>query len=468
MTLRPRCRWLTLLGMAWLAGCAAPPPAPAPSVPMPAAWTAAAAVDAPAPGLDWWARFESAELTRLLDAALRHNRELQAALGRLTQARGRAALAGSTWTPQVDAAGGLVRDKAAGGHAATRASAGFSASYEIDLFGRNRQAAGAASGREQAGVYALEAVRVSVQAEVAIQYFQVLSLRDRLALGRRSLGNAESTLALLQTQARAGTVSGLEVLRQRALVASVQAGLPPLERALQQSQSALAVLTGQPPQSFVVADSRLVALQLPAVAPGLPAQLLRQRPDVRQAEAELAAAHADVAAAHAALFPSLRLTADAGSQTTTLSTLLRSGSIGYAAGASLAAVLFDGGRRRGEVQLSEGRRDELAALYEQAILWALRDVEDGLAAVARGAEQATHQQQVIEHARAALRLADLRYRNGAVDFSTVLDAQRVLLAAEDAAESIALARFVAAVGLFRALGGGWDGQALAWVATVSR
>jgi len=218
------------------------------------------------------------------------------------------------------------------------------------------------------------------------------------------------------------------------------------------------VLTGQPPQGFVVADARLAGLRLPAVAPGLPAQLLQQRPDIRAAEAELAAAHADVAAARAALFPTLLIGIDGAFTGSTLSSALRSGSLAYAAGASLAAVLFDGGRRRGEVQLSEGRREELVALYEQAILSALRDVEDGLSAVARGAEQATHQQQVIEHARAALRLADLRYRNGAVDFSTVLDAQRVLLAAEDAAESIALARFVAAVGLFRALGGGWPAE----------
>lgn len=445
--------------VALAAGCASVPPAPLPAVTVPASF-GGQAVDAAALSATpaWWAAFDSEELTRLLDAALRHNRELQAARSRLAQARARAVMTGAAAAPQLEAGVGVSRDRPASASAGTLWRGDFAASYELDLAGRQRRSDEAAGQRVRSGAFALEAARLSVQAEVATRYFSVLSLRDRVALAERSLANAESTLALLQTQQRAGAVSGLEVLRQRALVSSVQASLPPLQRQMQQALDALAVLTGQPPSGLAIGGARLAALRLPGVAPGLPATLLQRRPDIRQAEAELAAAHADVAAARAALFPAFNLTADGGARSASLSTLLRSGSLAWNLGAGLAATLFDGGRRQGEVQLSEARRDELLALYEQSILSALRDVEDGLAEVARGAEQAAHQQQTIEHARAAQRMAELRYRNGAVDFSTVLDAQRVLLAAEDAHEALSLARFVGAVALFRALGGGWSGE----------
>jgi len=443
---------------ALLAGACASPPTVAPAPPsLPPAWDSPfGAADAPLPTPDWWAGFNSPELTRLIGEALQHNRELAAARSRLAQARARAGVTDAARAPSVQAGVGWAREKESGSASEGLLRADFSASYEIDLFGRQRQATEAALGRAQASAFAMQALRVSLQAEVASQYFQVLSLRDRLALARRSLGNAESMLGLLQTQQRAGTVSGLEVLRQRGLVASVQASLPPLERQLRQSLDALAVLTGRAPQGFAVAETRLDALPLPSVQPGLPAQLLQQRPDIRQAEAALAAAQADVASARAALFPTLALTAEAGAKSASLSTLLRSGSLAYAVGAGLVATLFDGGRRQSEVLLAQAQREELVAVYEQSILSALRDVEDALTTVARGAEQAAHQQQGIDHARAVLRMADLRYRNGAVDFSTVLDAQRVLLAAEDAQEAITLSRYGASVALFRALGGGWD------------
>lgn len=443
-----------------LGGCASTPPAPpAAALNMPTAWLGASG-DAAAVGLTeaWWRGFGSDELARLLDAALRHNRELQATRSRLAQARALAQVADAARAPQLEAGFGVARDRPRGEHADNLWQADLVASYEVDLAGRRRSAVDAASERVRSGAFALEAARLSVQAEVAVRYFQVLSLRERIALAQRSLAIAESVLALLQRQQQAGALSGLEVLRQQTQVVTVRASVPPLERQLQQTIDVLAVLTGQPPQAFMLGNARLAALALPTVAPGLPAALLQRRPDIRQAEAELAAAQADVAAARAALMPTLTLTAEGGASSAALGTLLRSGSLAWSVGASVLATIFDGGRRVGVVAQSTARRDELVAGYEQVILGALRDVEDGLADVARSAEQAAHQQQAIEHARAALRMAELRYRHGAVDFSTVLDAQRVLLAAEDAQESVALARHVAAVGLFRALGGGWSGE----------
>lgn len=466
-------RTAVLAALLAASGCASlrsDQPLPAASVAVPASWSAPARADdapaASAPGSTWWTQFRSAELDALVDAALAHNRDLQAARARLAQARARSASVAAAGAPQLGVAVGAARDKPADAPATGSFVADFRASYEIDAFGRIERGVAAADGRVAAGAFAVEGFRISLQAEVASQYFQALSARDRLALGERSLANAESTLALLQAQARGGAVSGLEVLRQRALVASVRSSLPPLQRTLQQSLGALAVLTGRPPQDLSLANgSSLAGLWLPAVDAGAPSALLRQRPDIRQAEAELGAAHAEVGAARAARWPTLTLSAEGSATSSSLAALLRSGTIGIAA--TLAATLVDGGRRRAEVGLAEGVRDEGLARYEQTLLVALREVEDSLAAVARSAEQAAHQQQAIEHARAALRLADLRYRNGAVDFSTVLDAQRVLLAAEDALEATTLARFVAAVGLARALGGGWEPASVAALAPAA-
>ena len=191
----------------------------------------------------------------------------------------------------------------------------------------------------------------------------------------------------------------------------------------------------------------------------MPSTLLAQRPDIRQAEADLVAANADINAARAALFPNIRLTAAGGFESVSLASLLRSGSLAYTLAAGLTAPLFDGGRLRGLLALSKARQDELIQVYQQVILIALREVEDSLTAVQRLAEQAAYQREVVAHAITALRMAELRYRNGAVDFATVLDAQRVLLAAQAEQETITVSRYAAATGLYRALGGGWEPSA---------
>jgi NodT family efflux transporter outer membrane factor (OMF) lipoprotein len=266
----------------------------------------------------------------------------------------------------------------------------------------------------------------------------------------------ESLLRLLHVQFDAGAISALEIERQQGLLASVRASIPPIELERQRARDALAILLGRPPQGFSVPPGSLAAMDMPRVAAGLPSELLERRSDIRQAEANLIAANADINAARAAFFPSIRLTAAGGVASDALSSVLRSGSLVYGIAAGLIAPIFNYGRLEGELDLAKARQDELVHVYQQAILLALREVEDGLAAVQRLTEHAEHQQQVIVHSRAAFRMAELRYRNGAVDFTTVLDAQRVLLAAQAAREEITLSRYIAAIGLYRALGGGWE------------
>jgi len=452
-----RARLVGLTFIALLSACAAGPDYQRPEVTLPERWQSGIA-DSATPALTaWWTSFKSAELELLIEAALENNRNLKAAASRIAQARAAARIAGASLLPEVSALAIASRYREAGDPASSnKISAAFGADFELDLWGKNRQGHEAALSRVQGSVYAQQLVKVTLQAEVAIAYFQVLSANDRLALARSMLSNVESLLRLLQIQYRAGAISPLEIERQQSLAASVRAGIPPVELERQGALDALAILLGRPPQGFSVPLAPLASVHLPSIAAGLPSDLLGRRSDIRQAEANLIAANADINAARAALFPSIRLAAAAGVGSDVLSSAPTSANFIYNLAAGLTAPIFDNGRLQGGVEVAQARQDELIQIYQQSILVALREVEDGLAAMQRLAEQAGHQQQLIAHSEAALRMAELRYSNGAVDFATVLDAQRVLLTGLAAQEQITLSRYVAAIGLYRALGGGWE------------
>jgi outer membrane protein, multidrug efflux system len=405
----------------------------------------------------WWTGFKSTQLEQLITTALESNHNLKAAASRIVQARALARIAGVPRLPEIGLQTEIARGKSAGDSGpSNKLSAELGASFEIDLWGKNRQAHEAALNRVQASVYAQQLVKVALQSEVAIAYFQILSAGDRLALARSSLGNAQSLLELLQVQYRAGAISGLELERQQGLIVGVQASIPPIELERQVAFDALAILLGRAPQGFAQPQGSLALLNVPRIVAGLPSELLDRRSDIRQAQANLKAAHADISTARAAFFPSIRLTAAGGFASKELVSLLRGGSLIYNIAAGLTAPIFDNGRLQGEMDLVVARQEELVHSYRQTILVALREVEDGLAAMQRLAEQSAYQQQVITHSQAALRIIELRYRNGAIDFTTVLDAQRVLLTAQAAQEQITLSRYIAAIGLYRALGGGWE------------
>ena len=218
---------------------------------------------------------------------------------------------------------------------------------------------------------------------------------------------------------------------------------------------ALAILLGQAPEGFNPAASAVTGLAVPRVGPGLPAQLLIRRPDLASAEAQLRAANANVAAARAALLPGIGLTGSAGLASDVLLNFLSGPTATLAIGASLLQPIFDGGQLRAQVDVASSRQRELVANYRKAVFAALADVESTLAAGGRTLEQELLQEKVVGQARQALRLAEIRYREGADDLLTALDAQRVLFQAEDQLAQIRLTRLQGAVGLFKALGGGW-------------
>jgi NodT family efflux transporter outer membrane factor (OMF) lipoprotein len=326
----------------------------------------------------------------------------------------------------------------------------------VDLWGRNRAGVRAAESSLQATAFDRDTARLTLIAGVAVGYFDVLTLRSRLGVARENLATAERVLELVKARARNGTASALDVSRQEATVLSQRAALLPIEQQEHQTLAALAVLTGRTPEGFDVKATSFADLEVPSVDPGIPAQLLVRRPDLASAEARLAAANADVAAARAALLPSIALTASAGTASSALLAVVGGPTSAVSLALSVLAPIFDGGRLRGQVSIAESQERELVESYRKAILAAFEDVENALGAGVRFAQQETIQTQVRAQAREALRLAEIRYREGAEDLISVLDAQRTLFNAEDQLAQIRLNRLEAAVNLYKALGGGWS------------
>jgi len=426
---------------------------------MPSAWTEPPSPDAVALTRDWWRGFGSAELSELIDAALVESPDMGIAAERVHQAEAQVRIAGATLFPELNfsAATGRRETRPDGGSwsGENSSSAALSASYEVDLWGRIASEVRSAESSLRATRFDEETVRLTLVAGVANGYFQLLSLRGRLALARQNLLIAERVFNLVDARARNGAASTLDVARQQAAVLTLRAAISALELQERQTLYALAILAGRPPEGFEVAGSTVTTLAVPRVGPGLPADLLVRRPDLASAEAQLASANANVAAARAALLPSIALTGSAGLASNVLINFLNTPTAGLALGASLLQPIFDGGRLRGQVDVAASRERELVEDYRKFILAALADVEGALAAGGSTANQEILLAQVVERQQTALRLAEIRYREGIDDLLTLLDAQRTLFQAEDQLVQVRLSRLQASIGLFKALGGGW-------------
>ncbi len=451
---------LTILAAAVLAaGCAGttvPPDSRPPA--LPGQWTLPAAEAAPEPaGQDWWRGFGSAELDVLVRAAQARSLDVAAAEARVRQARAAARIAGAALLPEAAGELSVGRQGRLGGSASVQGSrhgAGLSGRYEVDLWGRGRAAREGAQADLQASAFDRDAVRLSVTAGVASAWLQALALRERIDIGERNLRSAQRLLDLVESRVRAGASTPLELAQQRGLVASQRRAIAALRQQAEDARAAVALLLAQPGGVPIGDHVALASLNVPTVAAGLPAGLLTRRPDIARAEARLAAADADVRAARAAMLPGLALTAGIGTG---------GGSLGrvfdnpvYSLAAALAAPIFDGGRLAGGHEQARARREELLANYRQAIVVAFGEVEAALNAVAGSETQAVAQAEELAQARRALQLAESRYRAGAETLLTLLDAQRTLYAAQDAAVQGQLARLTAAVALYKALGGGWQ------------
>jgi outer membrane protein, multidrug efflux system len=425
---------------------------PATTMDIPNGWNGAAGVAAGSAPSDkpFWEELGSSELDQLIDIALAQNLDLEAALHRIEQARALAKVAAAPLYPQVNAGGSASRTMQTSPQSQTSnaASANASISWEVDLWGKNRNAAKSANYHADASVFDRDALRLVVTSDVTNFYTQLLGLNDRIAIAGNNLKNAQEVLRIIEARFKEGAVSGLEVSQQRVEVNGLESALAALNEQRTTTLDALAVLLGKAPQNFAAPKTEFAALKFPEVDPTPPAELLTARPDIQSAESGLRAANADIGVARAAFFPSLTLSADTaiaagfGNPAAAVSSLA----------ANILAPIFSGGRLTGNLQNVTARQKELAAQYRKTVLTAFQEVEDALAALKSNDEQAEVAERSVTESQNAYNIAKARLDNGAIDYVTFLVTQRSLYQAQDTQIVVDEARIAAFVQLRKALG----------------
>jgi NodT family efflux transporter outer membrane factor (OMF) lipoprotein len=298
-------------------------------------------------------------------------------------------------------------------------------------------------------------VALSVTANVASQYLNVLAVRRRIAIAHDNIAAINSILDVIKLRVKTGSISHLDLAREEAQLEQEQAQLPGLETLEKRALYSLAVLLGRPPEGFDIKGNDLDAIVAPPVGAGLPSELLLRRPDIAQAEANLASAHANLDAARAAFLPQISLTGSGGFISAAFGTLLQGSTFGYSYGAALLQTIFDGGRLAGQKDLAEATQKEFIAAYQNAALNAYADVEFALTQVTNTSRAEDHLRRLINAAQQAFQISELQYRQGATELLTVLQAQQTLFSAQDQLAQTMLANRQASVHLYEALGGGW-------------
>ncbi|MFN3658859.1 MAG: efflux transporter outer membrane subunit [Pseudolabrys sp.] len=451
-----------------LGGCLLTGAPPEPGLDIPPAYQHgpknAKAAEIATPPLDWWRGFRSRELTEIIEQTREANLDIAGAVARIVQADAQSRVAGAALLPAVDLDSSAARSRSSqtlsggtssGSSERDNLSASLAASFEIDFWGKNRAALRASEELAVASRFDREVVGLTTVVSAANAYFQVLASQDRLRVARDNLQSATRVLNLIQQRVNAGTASALETSQQESVVATQRASIPPLEQALTQNRNALALLMARSPERVRVRGGSLNSLATPRVTPGLPSELLAQRPDIRQAEANLAAANANVENARAQFLPSITLTGEGGYQSAVLKTLLRPESMFYNVAAGLTQPIFQGGRLLGNLDLQKGRQDELLQVYRKAVISGFVDVENALDAIRQTALRERLQRDVVTSSRRAFDISEQRLNEGTIDLVTVLQTQQTLYQSQDALVQARLAHLQAIVSLYQALGGGW-------------
>ncbi|WP_232056632.1 MULTISPECIES: efflux transporter outer membrane subunit [Methylomonas] len=455
-----------------LPGCMLGPDYQAPSPELPNAWRqaghsapAAAAADDPR----WWQTFDDPVLSRLIVMAQTGNRDLKQAAARVEEAKARRELAfanllpTSSLTTSVNQTGSA---KAAGisagstgiGRTFEHYSHTLSASWELDLFGKLRRSLEAAEATEQAAQEDLYAVLVSLYAEVAQTYIELRGYQERLTITETNLATQTDTYEITQWRQMAGLSTQLDVEQAKVTLENTRASLPSLRSSLQQAKHNLAKLTGQAPDALyqLLARPAPIPVANRDIALGIPADLLRQRPDVRQAERKLAAQTAQIGVAEAANYPDFTLSGSIGLDSLAFANLYTASAKAFQMAAKSALVLLDGGRIRANVAIQSALQQQALGFYEQTLLTALSEVENGLIAYREESQRQDALKVAVEAGDNALAIAKLQYQAGTSDFQAVLETQRALLNNQlQLAQSRAdLASYL--VQVYKALGGGWQ------------
>ena len=412
----------------------------------------------------WWTVFNDPMLDQFIAQAEKSNLDLRVAVARVKEARAQLGVASGQKIPVIDAVGSGSHQGTSGnlgvgdGITQTTYSAGLDASWEIDLFGRISRSIEAAGADYQASEEDRIDVMITMYSEVARTYLSIRTLQAQLTAAKGNIESQRGVLRLTRSRFKHGLATDLDVAQAERVLASSEAEVPPLRSGLSQAVNNIGVLLGKQPGTFYDKLKAEKSIPVPPakVAVGVPADLLRQRPDIRRAERQLAAQTARIGVATADLYPSLSLIGTLGLTSISTGDLFTGSSSFYTFGPSLKWNILDGGRIRNRIKVEDARTEQSLLTYEQAVLNALKEAENAMTAFIEQRIEFEAQQRSADAARRALKLSTKLYKDGLLDFQNVLDSQRSLFVIEN---EVAASRGQAAlnlVSLYKALGGGWN------------
>lgn len=465
--LRPLPRLIGIALLATLTACSAVgPDYQPPRSDLPAQWQETTGKVAAAPASEvhsWWTLFKDPVLDSLIERALAANQDLRIAETRIREARAARRLAGSAMLPALNSSASATRSRsfentALGATDLDLFQVGFDAGWEIDIFGSVRRSVEAAEATVAGTLENKRDVLVALAAEVARNYLELRGGQQRLAIARQNITNQEETVQLVRHRYDLGLSSELALEQAKNQLYMTQSLVPGLETTTIQAMHQLALLIDQQPQGLrqELSPEAIIPVLPPAIPLALPSELLRRRPDIRRAERQLAAATAEIGVATAELFPRFSLSALAGLESTSLSDLVTSGSRFWSVGPSVKWSLFDGGRARAGIDISEAQRDRAQITYEKTVLTALIEVETALAAFSREQETNRTLRSAAAAGQRAATIARSQYQLGLTDFLAVLLSEQALYQSQDQLVQSEQRLTTGLVALFKALGGGWE------------
>jgi multidrug efflux system outer membrane protein len=413
---------------------------------------------------NWWQVYADPNLQALLERALKNNFDVKVAVARIDQARAQLGSARLYYFPQISATGGIARTETSNfvrlpgePRHSNEDQVQIQASYQLDFWGELRRENEAARANLLASVYAHRAVRVTLVATVAADYFDLVSLDSQLEITRRTVGSRDKFVELTTAQNRGGYVTGLDVATAEAQLAAARATVPELERQIARTEDEISILVGDNPGPIVRTKYGEAVPEAPPRPPaGLPSRLLERRPDIEQAEQALVSANAEIGVAKAALFPNISLTGSAGQLSIPLGKLFTAPASEWSAGVSLVQPLLSVQQNLYQVQLADARKREVLYLYQKSVQAAFQDVADALVDYEKFGEFETEEAHQVDALRKAREIAMARYRTGYASYFDVINADRDLFAAELLLAQAYANNLDALVHLYSALGGGWQ------------
>lgn len=445
-----------------LAGCTMGPKYQRPGVAAPAAYRGTAEPVAAVESFGdakWWTVFQDEELQKLIRTALADNLNVQIAATRIVQAQAQVGITRADQFPVVNGTGSLARQRNPSNPVfpafeANMSQLGLSSMWQLDFWGRYRKATEAARAAMMANEWNRKAVIGTLVANVATAYFQLRELDLELEIAKRTVAARNESLGLTRTLEEGGAISLVDVRQAEILVEQAARKIPDLEKRIEQQENLISTLLGHNPDAVTRGKALTDQTMPPTIPAGLPSALLERRPDIRQAELHLVAANARIGVAKAAYFPQISLTGTAGFQAYSVTGLFDSKV--YNVGAALTQPIFDFGRNRSNVRLTEAQKEEMVLTYRQAVQLGFREVSDALVAVTKNREYRERQQALRAAAGQASQLSSIRYKGGATSYLEVLRSETDLFDAEIELAQAHLNERLAVIQLYNALGGGWQ------------